>query len=443
MIVNEIINRLNKYLTEKNLIEKNKRYLLAFSGGPDSVFLAYALNKIGFEFDLFYLNHQLRDDSYEEEKFNINFSKKIKKEIKIKRFNVNDFCKKNRLGIEEGARIIRRELLIDEYSLGIYDGILLAHTLDDLIENFFIRMFRGSGFGLPGMSEKDGIFIRPLIIFRKSEIINFLNRKKIPFYQDPTNLDKGFLRNRIRLEIIPLLENISPTGINGILKTIENIKDMKESFNNIMNDIKAVHYLNHIEFESDKFLKLPKSLQFLFLKNTLSLYSGELELKKEHLRKFPGKYELKNFIVEINENYGIIQKKVKLDERKIKIPESFIYGDFYLDFVIKDKAECYINNGTNNIAFFDYDFIEEPLYIRIRNKGDKMLKKGKKKEVKIKEIFIEKKVPRILRDFWPVICDKNGIIFIPFVSMSEIGKINDKTNKILVIKCRRIKNGWT
>lgn len=443
MIDRNIIERFRKYLNETKLIEKNKRYILSFSGGPDSVFLSYVLNNLGFEFDLFYLNHQLRKDSVCEEEFVLEFSKRMKKAVIVKRFDVEKFCKENKLGIEEGARIVRRQKLMEVYLKGSYNGVLLAHTLDDLIENFFIRMFRGSGFGLPGMIEKDGIFIRPILNFRKSEIFEFLKKNGISYYEDPSNLDKKFLRNRIRLELIPLVEEISPTGMKGILKTIQNIEDMKITFSQVLMSIQNKKYLTHLEFDSKRFINLPETLKFLFIRNMLSSFSGEFELKKEHIKKINKKIELKNFIVEINKNYGIIQKKIKLEERKIKTPVSLIFGDFYLEFETKEKIECYKYNENNyEVNYFDYNAIKEPLIIRTRKKGDKMVKFGKTKERKIKDFFIDKKIPKILRDFWPVICDKKGIILIPFVARSENGIITEKTKNVLVIKCRRIEDGW-
>ncbi len=439
-----MIERLKKYINETVLIEKNKKYLLSFSGGPDSVFLSYVLDILGFKYDFFYINHGLRDDSDNEEEFVKEFSRKMKKNIIVERFNVKRFCKENKLSIEEGARVIRRQKLMEAFVKGSYNGILLAHTLDDLIENFFIRMFRGSGLGLPGMSAKDGIFIRPIIIFRKSEIVRFLKENGIKYYEDPSNLDKKFLRNRIRLELVPLVEKISPTGIKGILKTIQNIEDMKLAFSGILENIEVRKYLTHLEFDSSKIINLPETLKFIFLKNALSLFSGELELKKEHIKKLNKKLELKNFIVEINENYGIIQKKIKLEERKLKIPDNFIFGDFYFEIETKDKFDCLkYNDKDYEVNCFDSLYIKEPLIIRTRNKGDKMIKFGKTKEEKIKDFFIDKKIPKILRDYWPLVCDKNGIILIPFVARSEIARITDKTRKVLVIKCRRIENGWT
>uniref|UniRef100_A0A7C4U9D3 tRNA(Ile)-lysidine synthase n=1 Tax=candidate division WOR-3 bacterium TaxID=2052148 RepID=A0A7C4U9D3_UNCW3 len=437
-----MIERIKRFIDENRLLNKNERYLLSFSGGPDSVFLSFILDKIGYEFELFYLNHLLREDADKEEKFVKEFAEKLKRKIFVERFDVKRFCEENKLGIEEGARIIRREKLYEKIIQFNYNYALLAHTLDDLIENFFIRIFRGSGFGIPGMKMKEDWIIRPILNIRKNEIVSFLNNEKIEYYIDPSNSDRSFLRNRIRMELIPLIEDISPTGLNGIIKTIDNIESMKSSFYKMVKDIKIRRFLNHIEFDSGKYLSLPESLRFLFMRNALSIFSGELELKKEHIKKSEGRFELKNFIVEINKNFGIIHKKVQLEEKRLDIDKSLIFGDFYIECKKVDDL-IYKKNEFEDVEYFDLNDLFPPFFIRKREEGDKMVRFRKNRERKIKDFFIDKKIPVILRDFWPLVCDRNGILFIPFVARCERGKIKKETKDILMFKCRRILNGWT
>ncbi len=432
-----MIKEVEKYINEQGLIKGGEKILVAFSGGPDSVFLAISLNELKYNIGLAYLNHQLRKDSMNEEEFVVDFARVNKIHLFKERGNVKETIKKKNLTLEVAAREVRREFLLKIMEREHFDLIATGHTLDDLIETFFIRLLRGSGFGLRSIPPYDYPFIRPILHLRKKDITDYLDSKGVPYYTDPTNSDRKILRNRIRGELIPLIEKMNPNAIYNIKRSIENLSEIEEAMQKIVGEMNFEVFKMHIKFPIAKYITLTEPMKFLFLKKLLAVFGYEYELKRAHIKSSNNIIELKSAIIEFEEDYGYIIKKTNLIPIGIETRGSFEFGDFKISTDIKEKKGI---DFSPNIEYFDIDELELPLKVRTRKDGDCIMPFGLKGRKKLKEIFIEKRIPRFLRNLWPVIEDKRGVVFVPGVVRSERGRLNKKTRDVLIIKYERIKD---
>ncbi|MBD3263525.1 MAG: tRNA lysidine(34) synthetase TilS [Candidatus Omnitrophica bacterium] len=250
-----LLDTVKKY----KLVRKKDRIILGISGGPDSVFMLHEFLKIQDDYKLTlvcaHLNHSLRKEADEEE----GFVRKLCKEVKVKliseKRDVRRFCKEG--SIEQTARNLRFDFFMKCCRQTKIKKISLAHHKDDLAETVLMRLIRGSGLKglrgfLPLSKYKSVQIIRPLIEIRKTDIISKLREEKIDYCLDKSNFEDKFLRNKIRLQLLPLLRRMNP-----------NIED---SLYNICCNV-ALDYDFISSFSRDKFdrLKLKESTRTLSL----------------------------------------------------------------------------------------------------------------------------------------------------------------------------------
>ena len=435
-----MISELKEILQEKGLLVGVKGVIIGYSGGPDSTLLKELFKSTDRSVVLAYFNHNLRSDSDEEEFFVKKEAERIGLPLRIGEEDVRKYCEKHSLSIEEGARNLRLSFLHRIKNDEGADIIALGHNLDDQIENFFIRLMRGAGFGLASMGYQDGDIIRPLLSIRKKEIIEYLDGQEIPYYRDPSNEDSVYLRNRIRSKLIPVIEEIQDGSMSGIERSIENIKDMEEALRRGIGNITIIPFRNHVEVEREIFAKLQASERFLVLHKMLSLIDNEKTLKRCHISDFPekGVVELDGAYIEVTRDKILVVGKVDIQGMELPLNGEASFGDFDIRSDIVDSSVDFLNNECE---YFDLKDLKLPLKVRGRRNGEEMsyFSSGNKK--KLKDIFINEKIPRTLRDSWPIIYDSEGILLIPGVQRSNRAIVTKKTEKVLLIRYKRVNYG--
>ena len=207
-----ILNRIRKTIDEYSLLEKGDKILIAYSGGADSTGLLLSFlelrEEMGLELFLGHFNHKLRSSADEDERFVKNMAQKYSLPLFVGSKDVRSYAKKHRLNLEEAGRKLRYDFL-KRIALKIgATRVATGHTMNDQVETFFMRLMRGSGLrGLSGIFPAvEKVIIRPLIQVKREEIEFFLKKKEVDFREDESNFDRRFLRNRIRLDLIPYIQ---------------------------------------------------------------------------------------------------------------------------------------------------------------------------------------------------------------------------------------------
>jgi len=231
-----ILDKFKETLRRYRLIRAGDHVLLAFSGGADSTALLALLLELQkesfFQLSLAHFNHLLRKNAVHDEEFVLDMARRFALPFYAGREDVGAYAKKNNRSVEEAGRLLRYEFLKRTAAKIGANKIATAHTMTDQAETFIMRLLRGSGSrGLGGIYPAvDGLIIRPLIGIERSEIERFLKRMKLPFRRDESNRDKRYLRNKIRLVLMPYLRKYFEPGIVPLLARTAEILREEDDF---------------------------------------------------------------------------------------------------------------------------------------------------------------------------------------------------------------------
>ena len=243
-------NKIETIFQSKISSLKHSKFLIALSGGVDSIVLANLFLKNNLSFSVAHCNFNLRaKESDDDEKFIFDWSTENEIECYISKFNTTDYCKKNKFGIQEGARNLRYEWFNELKNLHDFDYIVTAHHLDDQIETYLINSMRGSGLnGLIGITEKTESLLRPLLKILKNDILVYAKSNNIDFREDSSNSKNDYFRNMIRNLIIPQFKKFDDNVMLKFQTTIDNLNYTKIFADIIVNQTKKLIFI----FESDK-----------------------------------------------------------------------------------------------------------------------------------------------------------------------------------------------
>ncbi len=411
------MDNLNLIKVKKKVYQSLKKtgcnnFLLAISGGSDSLFLLKMVHELSSEYNYYiraiHVNHNFSPNSGDMENYCVNACKEYDVELVIKNLNCN-----TKSNIEDHLRNQRyREIFT---AMNDNEALILGHHFDDQIETFFYRLFRGSSpNGLSCMkeiSERESRKIcRPLLSFSKKTIEKYVKEKKIEFIHDLTNNDTSFDRNYIRKNIIP---NVKARW-SGFSKVMKHNIMLQNSYKNIANDYCKVifdYVVSNKQVDINLLKSYPKYLHGIFLRYFMS-QTINYELSKNELSSilklfysdnndYP-KLILKNnlSIIRYNNFFYIIEDKIKnnLSEQLWDLNEDISFGDFRLTInELKDKGI--------------YDCLCKKAPIILRNvKGKERMMLNKHNHQKLKKIFQAKNIPLWERQRFILLFSQNELL---------------------------------
>ena len=445
-------DRILKSIENYKLIENGDTIIVGASGGPDSQFMIYMLNslksQIDFEIILAHLNHLHRKEARNDE----NLVRKTAEELNIKFFtrarSMDDYAKKLKLSSEDAGRRLRYEFFNDLAKEYKNPKIAVAHNKDDQAETVLMRIIRGTGLdGLRAMDYKSGNIIRPILDIKKSEIIAYLDFKKIPYAIDHTNFENDYTRNKIRLDIIPKLEEINPRVVDQIYSLSELAKDDLEVLDGVigdkfaeLSDIKK----DKIIFDKAKFDKANPAILRRIIRKAIETLNGEIkDISRENIDEFltirdlgTGKKIIKDrlrlrksydsYILEIKKTKDKFEEEIYLEDVDL-----INFDGLYIKTSIINSKKY---EKSKNIGYFDYDKLTFPLKVRTRKNGDRFTPLGHRSEKKLKDFFMDQKVDREKRDEIPLIISNDKIIWLTGLRISDDFKVTESTKRILKIE---------
>ena len=439
----ELFREILKLNKKYNLIENSDTIVVGFSGGPDSVFLVEMLKKLQYFFNfkiyLVHINHLLRgEDADSDENFSFEYAKKNNLEIFIKRIPVKEIAKEVGKTLEEVGREERYKFFSEIYEKVGANKIATAHNKDDQIETFLFRLIRGTSLqGLEGIKIKNNNIIRPISEIYKKDILEYLNKNEIQYKIDKTNFENEFTRNSIRLNLIPFIEERYNIKFKDkIFSLIEEIRENNQ--NNSLNLSNYTDSENRIILEKIKFLSDfdKKKLLSLFLNqknievnrnkideiNSLIKSNGTKKIDLDKSYRIVKDYT-HLYIEEKKENFTIVNRVVKL-----KIPSEQIFDDFKISVNILKNLDIPKKKNQYLLDALYNDIIE----VRYRKDGDRIFL-DENHSKKVKEVFIEQKIPKDMRDRLPIFLYNNKIFWIYNVKKAYIPKINKNESKLIKV----------
>ena len=435
----EILNINKKY----NLIENNDIIVVGFSGGPDSVFLVEMLKKLQYFFNfkiyLVHINHLLRgEDADSDENFSFEYAKKNNLEIFIKRIPVKEIAKEIGKTLEEVGREERYKFFSEIYEKVRATKIATAHNKDDQIETFLFRLIRGTSLqGLEGIKIKNNNVIRPISEIYKKDILEYLNKNEIQYKIDKTNFENEFTRNSIRLDLIPFIEE--RYNIKFKDKIFSLIKEIREN-----NQNNSLNLSDYTDSENRIILEKTKFLSNFDKKNLLSLFLNKknIEVNRNKINEISSLIKNNGTKkIDLDKTYRIVKDYTYLyiEDKKencvinnnviqVKIPSEQIFDNFKITVSTVENLDIRKQKNQYLLDAIYNDIIE----VRYRKEGDRIFL-GEKHSKKIKEIFIDQKIPKDIRDRLPIFLYNNTIFWIYNVKKAYIPKINKNENKLIKV----------
>ncbi len=481
-MVEKVLKTIEKY----KLLENEDKVLVAVSGGPDSMFLLQALQDIKAQYKLelriAHLNHQLRESAYKEADFVREQAERFGIPCTIEEKDVRSYTEAHKLSLEEAAREVRYDFLeriAKEFSM---NKIATGHTLSDEVETFILRVARGTGGrGLllipPKRIVQSSEFrvqslkvIRPLIEITREEVIQFLESKKIVYQIDESNYDIRYKRNFVRHRIVPLLLELAPQFPRQVMRLREILGEEEELLEKLaeqrLKEVQSSKFKNQkskgeIVLDLKGFLKTPVAIKRRILRETY-MRIANYELR---ITNYPSFEEIENAIryiennkggkkfnlcgMDINKSCGEIKivKSEKLihqptdKSKKLKV-ELGVPGEVKWDGVkIKSKIKSQkskVEFDDSRRVYFDFDELSPPLWIRDKKNGDKIKLKVKSEKLKVvekklKDIYINEKVPVWEREKIPLLTDKEGILWIVGMRRANRANVGKNTKKVVEV----------
>lgn len=439
-------------LKKSGLIKKNEKILIAFSGGPDSVFLYNLLFFLReyylIEISLIYVNHNLRKDVKNDLNFVEEFSKENNVPLYIKSVDVRKYAAENKKSIELAARELRYEAIEKVLQNLNYDKIATGHNLDDNIETFIFRLLRGTSLkGLKGIPSERKNIIRPILQFEKKEILNYLQENKKSYIIDYTNSENDYTRNYIRNEIFPMFVNINPTFRNKVNELIQEINN-KESLKTYISEEKNtkekfVQYLEKYDVELSR-KKIDQIYETLYNENGDMNMNGSKEFYLGNGKILRKKYDKLEVIME---------EKKEVDEERVEIKQNipikwYDYNIILTDNILNTKSMEDFKEGNVTFLKFTEKCEDEnyKLFVRKRIEGDTILLNNLGHR-KLKKILIDEKIPKWERDRIPVfemeykknnrnisrIIGIGDIKFSKYIKKEEVKNKSENNERLLII----------
>ena len=443
----DLIKNTKAYIQEHDLIRPGDIVLAAVSGGMDSIALAYILislrQELKFNLAIANFNHQLRPEAEEEARFVADFAKENQITYFLGGADIASLANKGNL--QEIARQQRYAYLRKVASKLQADSIAVAHHSNDQAETVLMHILRGSGLsGIAAMSPGKNDLIRPLLFASRADIAEFVALHNLPYREDASNASTKYLRNKIRHQLMPTLEEYNPNIQDTLTSTADICRAEDELLDDLAENSLAELWLNETSaLEKQGFDQLPRALQRRVVRKAYTMIMGEkkelnfaqveavLRLRDEQSTELPGgmKAYLRQDIC-----FAKVKPPLPDDELSYQLIADGSWqriSDWGWEYQVVKESSMHEAVGMQRMLI-PQEMLAH-LYWRTRRDGDAVVSTGKRGKRKLKEIFIDNRIPAFQRKKWPLLIYDESIIWIGGLWKKDI----EASDKHILIKIRR------
>ncbi len=469
----DFVQQMHRFIAQHKMIEDGETVLVAVSGGADSLALLHGLStlrsQLKCQLHVAHLNHCLRPDADADADFVRQHAVDLRLPCTIQRMEILHLAQQWKLSVEAAGRSARYQFYESVITEIDATKVALGHHQDDIAETVLMNLIRGSGAtGLKGIAPvRDAKFIRPLAGFTRQQIEAFLTSIGVVPRHDTTNTDTRYLRNRIRHELIPRLENAyNPNIKTGLTRTADVLRAESEYLDTAAREafeacrVQGPH--KNVVLDRVAFRKHHIALQRRMLRQSVSEMSGDMsDLYFTHCEKMLHliEAEASNAVLVLPNGLQFRRAYQQLIiERKPVETGNFAYPVVPVGKTSIEVLNTEITAELGNIAscptlalpdgkfeaIFDYEKIRQvfaepsleafPLTVRNRRQGDRFQPYGMRGTKKIKDFLIDAKVPRYERDSIPLLVCGDQILWIIGYTTSEVFKIESDTRQYLYLR---------
>lgn len=477
-----VIETIEKY----KMLSQYDVVVVAVSGGPDSMALLHILYSLKDKYHLTihaaHLNHMLRGrEADEDTKYVEEYCKSLNIPCTVKYVDIKKMSRDEKLSLEEAGRKARYQLFNDVAEEIKATKIALAHNMNDQAETLLMRIMRGTGLdGLCGIKPvRDGLYIRPLIHTIRADIEKYNMENNIKPRIDSSNLETLYTRNKIRLELVPYIKEHFNASIEHSLSSMAEILSEDNSYIDDAAEkalsLMVVRKRGKIFFNIDDFRKQHKAIKKRLVRKAIEAVKGNIvgiegrhidllmEIAEENRTgaavELPGGITArcsfgKIEILKQGESSGGISRRILVIPGSTDIPEieaeieTSIIDAFHspehgsahwgslMDASGFQSGRAF-KSDSQYIKYLDYDKIKDQLCVRSRQEGDYIVPLGMEGKKKLKELFIDCKVPKDERDMIPVVAAGSEILWVAGYKISNNYKIDKNTKKLLKLELKQ------
>lgn len=422
-----MLSKVKDYIKQHNLLNSNDLYIVALSGGADSVALLLFLDEMGYQVHAAHCNFHLRGaESDRDEAFCESLC--LQKNIPFHRihFDTLTYAETHHVSVEMAARELRYgyfEQLRKDIGAS---GICVAHHRDDSVETVLLNLIRGTGLrGLTGIQPRRGYILRPLLCVSRQEIEQYLQAKGQSYVTDSTNLETEVQRNVVRLKVLPLLETINPAVANNIQRTAENLTEAQSVLDVAIENIRNAKILNYSElnrFGSREYILYEWAKQYGFNgTQVMDMLTAEIGSVFSSSMGYDLLVDRDSYLVE----------PILKPYKEVRIPEE---GTYILDEITKIKVRkcpAYVSKNPS-VATLDAQKVAFPLTVRRVEEGDRMQPYGMRGTKLLSDLMTDCKLSLFDKRRQLVVVDAQGVvIWAVGLRVSQQVAVTDHTSEVL------------
>lgn len=428
--------KIAQYIEQEKLFSPGDKVLVALSGGADSVALLHLLLDMGYSCEAAHCNFHLRgDESDRDEIFVRELCLRLSVPLHVHHFKTAEEAAERHISIEMAARELRYAWF-EEVRQGQKAAVIaVAHHKDDSVETLLLNLIRGTGInGLLGIRPKNGYIVRPLLCLSRSEITGYLQEISQPYVTDSTNLQDEYTRNKIRLNLLPLMQEINPSAKESLLRTAAHLNDAallyKKGIEIGKQNVQTEHGIC-----IDALLKEPAPETLLFeILSPLGFNSTQIKDISASLHGQPGK-------VFLSPGWRVLKdRELLLIEptcTSCNASSNLSPVDTSLPFRLKMEEHTFTAGFTiprdRNSACFDVDKLEMPLTVRLCRQGDSFIPFGMTGRKKVSDYLTDRKFSLSRKEQQWVLCSGKNIAWLIGERTDNRFRVDESTKRILII----------
>ncbi|MGX8797018.1 tRNA lysidine(34) synthetase TilS [Fusibacter sp. JL298sf-3] len=440
-----MIDKVLKTIDKEQLLTHGDGVVVALSGGADSVALAEMLMALqptyGLKLVAVHVNHLLRGEAAEADaEWVAKWCAEKGLPLEVFRKDVADYAQRHKLSVEQAGRDVRYRCFEEIRQAYGFQKIASGHHKNDVTESFFLNLFRGAGItGLSSIAYRKGNRVRPLLDVTKAEINAYLDAKGIAYCTDHTNDENDYTRNKIRNVLLPQLRASFNPNIDETIGHTVALMKCEEAFwsehiSNVLNQISKVDEAqNYVMIEREGFARCHRAEKYRLLRACVERLEGSLK---------DISYGALTEVLALNETgkqkalSGAYTAYLTAEHLYVAKADVALYrrGDYRLSVSRITRSAWSGKTASKCEIAVDADAVVGALSIRYRQNGDSFIPLGMTGRKKLKDFFIDEKVPREKRDTIPLICDDEKILWVFGMRQDARSKVCKKTENILIIR---------
>ena len=428
--------RVQKFIEERSLFTLQDKVLVALSGGADSVALLRVLLSLGYTCECAHCNFHLRgEESDRDEAFVHHLCKDCGVQLHVTHFDTEAYAKEHRLSIEMAARELRYEWFETLRKATGASVIAVAHHRDDSVETFLLNLIRGTGInGLKGINPQNGFVVRPLLHETRASLLDYLMAIGQDYVTDSTNLQDEYLRNKIRLNVLPLLQELNPSVAESIASTSERLAEVANIYNKdresaVLQKMKCLtegEYRIRISDVLDDVAPLSLLHESL---SPLGFNSSQTKDLYLHINRLP--YQSGKCFH--SSHWELLCDREELIVRQRN--QSFETPELKVEFV--DITPSFAIPKGKEIACLDADKLHFPLTIRKWQHGDKFVPFGMTGKKNVSDYLTDKKFSLYEKEQQYVVCSGQDIVWLVNERSDNRFRITEKTTRAVLLTSSR------